>query len=312
MNSHINKVNWPKVDVIIPSIWNRMDFFPKTLESIKNQTYENLNIVIIGDETWMNNLEWNIQSEFEWFIHREMVSDWRIQYHRNTGRIWAAATRNIWIKNNKSPLVAFADDDDLQHKQKIKTQVEHMLDWNIWVVGTWWYVIDEFDNIKSVIKSKNQLNLDIRKCVVYSNPFIMSSTMVRRELWDNINWFDEDNIGSEDYQLRSDIMLSSNEKNFINIPELYVLYRSYAWNISHEQRQLQAINSLKTSLNHIYRVQNKLKIITPKTIKKIIRKTLFTVLSIEQRKKIKWFRDILRKIPASEDLINVDFSEFWL
>lgn len=304
---HITKKKWPQVDVIIPSIWNRMQYLPDTLRSIQQQLYDHLNIIIIWDNVWMQS-DWHDVSSLEKFVHNAMVGDSRIQYFLNTWKKWAAATRNVWITNSNSPLVVFADDDDLQHKKRIQLQVEKMIYENIWIIWTWGYVIDADSNIQSLMPPLQEDDKSIRQQVLYACPFLLSSTMVRRDVWDRVDWFNEDYLTSQDYKLRSDIMSLPRTFKVKNLPDRHVLYRSYESNMSHQRRQLQAINSLKISLNNFYQLPNRLTRITPHNLKMIIKKAILTMIPREQRKILK---HILRWNEPKESIV-VDYTDFWL
>lgn len=87
--------------IIIPT-YNRLNELKNCLESLKNQTYRNFEVIIIDD----NSSE--IVSEN---IYTANFS-FRISIHRNQKNVGAAASRNIGIDNAQYIWIAFLDDDD--------------------------------------------------------------------------------------------------------------------------------------------------------------------------------------------------------
>ena len=102
------------VSVIIP-YYKKLNFIKKTLRSIKNQTYKNLEIIIIYDDQDLFDLK---------YIKKLIKTDCRIKLVVNKNPLGAGLSRNLGIKIAKGSFVAFIDADDLWKKNKIQLQLD--------------------------------------------------------------------------------------------------------------------------------------------------------------------------------------------
>ncbi len=106
------------VSIIIPT-YNRALYLKETLSSILNQSFDNFEIIVIDDASSDNTKS----------IITGFNSD-KIRYI-NKGKIGIIAKlRNLGIKESKFDYIAFCDDDDLWHSNKLQRQLEFLKDFN--------------------------------------------------------------------------------------------------------------------------------------------------------------------------------------
>src|SRR5258708_6981840 len=103
--------NFPLVSVIVPT-HNRPAFLRKTLQTILQQTYQNMEILIISNGFNAHNKK--VCEDF---------SDKRLFYFEQENSGGPASTRNCGIKRARGKYVAFCDDDDLWMQDKLEKQV---------------------------------------------------------------------------------------------------------------------------------------------------------------------------------------------
>ena len=96
----------------ILTTYNRCNFLKRSLDSIINQTYKNLEILIIDDFSSDNTGE--IIKNY---------GDSRIRYIRHSSNKGLAQSRNTGMKNSNGEFIAFLDDDDEWLPDKIKEQL---------------------------------------------------------------------------------------------------------------------------------------------------------------------------------------------
>lgn len=109
----MNKESLVSVNI---TTFNRSAILPRCLESILNQNYKNIEIVIV-DDCSSDNTEKVIKSYQE--------KDSRINYYRHSRNLGNAHSRNTALEKCSGYYVAFMDDDDEWiEKNKIKKQVE--------------------------------------------------------------------------------------------------------------------------------------------------------------------------------------------
>ena len=102
---------FPKVSIIMPT-YNRANYIGETIESVRNQTYDNWELIIVDDGSEDNTGE---------IISR--VKDERIRFYK-AGRIAInGKIKNIGIEKANGELIAFIDSDDLWAETKLEKQV---------------------------------------------------------------------------------------------------------------------------------------------------------------------------------------------
>lgn len=106
----------PLVTVSVP-IFRCESFIENCLLSIRNQTYDNIEVILVNDQTPDNSL-----AIIENFISRHQLSNWKIiNLETNSG---LSVVRNEGIKNAKGKYIFFVDSDDEILPDAIESLVE--------------------------------------------------------------------------------------------------------------------------------------------------------------------------------------------
>ena len=140
----------PLVTVVIPT-YKRLKQLARAINSVYNQTYDNIEIIIINDDP---NLD------IEKFIDLKKNAT-LINNKQNQG---PSAARNSGIQRAKGKYIAFLDDDDFFLKTKIEKLVNSMESLNNEWVGIYsWYIREKR---RKVIKSnaEGDLSLPLLRC----------------------------------------------------------------------------------------------------------------------------------------------------
>lgn len=111
------------VSVIVPTYKRDTYFIERTIKSILNQTYQNIEIVIVDD----NGKGSEKQIEISSFLEEKYYKEKRIKYIVNENNSGGCITRNTGIKNSVGSYITFLDDDDEYLPEKIKNQVDYMI-----------------------------------------------------------------------------------------------------------------------------------------------------------------------------------------
>ncbi|MBU7317609.1 glycosyltransferase [Paenibacillus sp. SM 69] len=127
----------PLVSVLIPA-YNRPHYLELALQSVLNQTYKNIEIIVCDDST-NDGVERMIQPYLE-------ENNGRIQYHRNGAQLRLHNLHKL-IHLSKGTYINFLMDDDLFHKDKIKKMVGYFEKHNdLSLVTSYRKLIDENGN----------------------------------------------------------------------------------------------------------------------------------------------------------------------
>ncbi|EPB8187125.1 glycosyltransferase family 2 protein [Clostridium perfringens] len=134
----------PLVSVIIPT-YKRSDMLVDAIESVKNQTYKNIEIIVIDD----NGINSKYTKENKLKLKNYIESN-DIKYIQNKDNIGGALSRNIGVNEALGKYIAFLDDDDTYMPTKIEKQVkliEENIKNGVGLVYCYCNGVDEFGNI---------------------------------------------------------------------------------------------------------------------------------------------------------------------
>lgn len=124
--------NAPLISVIVP-IYNSENDLEKCIESIINQTYKNLEIILVNDGSTDNSLE--ICRKWENKDSRIILID-----KKNGG---LATSRNAGLDMASGDIIGFVDHDDFIDKDMYKTMIEDMQRTNADIVMCSHYTFDD-------------------------------------------------------------------------------------------------------------------------------------------------------------------------
>lgn len=205
-----------KVSVIIPT-FNRFKYLLNTIESVKNQTYSNLEIIVINDNSTQKEYY-----NYDWESHKIIIIHLDQNSKNKFGYACAGYVRNKGIEKSTGKYIAFCDDDDIWFPKKIELQLNAMKKSGYKMSSTDGFIGngvydknkkykkyngEHFYRILQNIYRKNKSNLlekgfpeiwnleflKIHNCV------ICSSVILNKEILDKINNFKNMKPPGEDY-----------------------------------------------------------------------------------------------------------------
>lgn len=111
-----------KVSVIIPT-YKRSEFLERAIESALNQTYTNIEIIIVDDNDPNSSFRIDTEKKME-----KYQANTKIRYIKNKSNLGGALARNEGIFKATGDFITFLDDDDIYLPEKIAIQVKFMVD----------------------------------------------------------------------------------------------------------------------------------------------------------------------------------------
>lgn len=108
----------PKVSVILPA-YNAEDGLHVAIESILNQTWQNLELIIVDDCSTDDTLS---------VIKQYAEKDKRIKWDQTPENSGPYVARNIGLTHATGEFVTVNDADDWSHAEKLEKQVKHLID----------------------------------------------------------------------------------------------------------------------------------------------------------------------------------------
>jgi glycosyltransferase involved in cell wall biosynthesis len=211
-----------KIEIsVIVIVKNGEKYIQEALQSLRRQTVDNFEIVIVNDCS--NDQTNNLIDQF-----RENNPSLQLTVVENENTMGIAASRNIGLGLSKGNYIAWLDHDDVFYADKLKVQFEFLeLNKDFAMVGT---NVDVIDNC-SVVSSSIIYGFDplrIKVHLFFMNYFTQSSVMIRRVCLEYL-MYDREMEPAEDYSLWIDLSM---KYKLWNLPYTLTAYRVHGSNIT--------------------------------------------------------------------------------
>ena len=212
--------NLPDVSIIIPT-YNRSSLLMETLQSVKNQTLENWECIVVDDGSI---------DDTEKVVRNLMATDSRIKYFNRPTDCpkGACSCRNYGFELSTGKYIQWLDDDDLLSENKLEFQVDNLEEqhnlyvfaicsWDIYWPGKNLELRNTFSKINkekfySILAEKQSFIPALAYLVPRKLCFLAGDWNTSLSLNDDAEYFNR-------------ILLKSN--NLINTEGCYVLYREH-------------------------------------------------------------------------------------
>lgn len=185
------------VSIVIPN-FNNEEYLVQCLESCMNQTYKNIEIIVVDDCSSDNSI--GIVKEYQ-------KRDKRIRLIQNETNLKVSTTRHIGIQHANAEWITTLDSDDFYISQeKIEKEIE-LLKMNNFQKNTIAFSgivqVKEYGlKIKSVMQNKNTKEGDIFECLVVRSCAIPRDFIFSKELYYEVGGYDSHIPIYEDWDLK--------------------------------------------------------------------------------------------------------------
>ena len=162
------------ISVIIP-YYKKKKYIINSIKSVLNQTYKNLEIIIIYDDENKNDLN---------FIQKIKKKDKRIFIIQNLKTMGAGESRNIGINNSKGKYIAFLDADDTWQNDKLDKQINFMKSNNYEITHTSYSIVDESQRIigKRIARNFFRLNELLKSCDIGTSTVMIKKNLINENI----------------------------------------------------------------------------------------------------------------------------------
>ncbi|CAH0148717.1 UDP-Glc:alpha-D-GlcNAc-diphosphoundecaprenol beta-1,3-glucosyltransferase WfgD [Peribacillus sp. Bi96] len=196
-----------KVSIVVP--FYNCPYIDKALESLINQTYKNIEIIVVDDGSTLYAEKIEPYLDEILYIKKE-----------NGG---TASALNTGIKNATGDYLCWLSSDDIFYPEKTEVQLDVMKRNIAQFSYTSYYCINENGEIITPIIGIDPPNqLELIKAMIRGNIINGCSVMIQRKVFDLIGVFDEKLLYTHDYDLWLRVM-----QNFklCFVPQPLLLYR---------------------------------------------------------------------------------------
>ncbi len=179
-----------KISVIIPT-YNRAKTIEKSVRSVLNQTYSNLEVIVVDDGS-EDNTEEVIRA----------IEDSRLVYYRqnNSG---AGAARNAGVEKATATLIAFHDSDDTWRRDKLEKQMAYWAEHPECDLIYCAYQLHRLDGTAEKVPLNcfyGELSGDIFKTLIMNNTIGTPTMLMRKSAFGELNGFDASLDCLEDWE----------------------------------------------------------------------------------------------------------------
>ena len=193
---------------VIMSTYNSEDTLEESINSILDQTYLDIEILIMDDGSKDNS---NV------ILDRLNTQNKSIKIFRNETNIGLTRSLNILISKSRGQYIARHDADDISYPERIGMQMKEIETKNL-----------DFCSTRALIKDSNQkipglsFYLPKKISMKYKNPFIHGTLLIRKNILKAVGNYDENFYYSQDYKLMKDLVDNNYKYSVIKKP-LYIL-----------------------------------------------------------------------------------------
>ena len=203
----------PLVSVIMATFNEPVQYIKEAIESILNQSYTYLELIIVDDSTKKNTIE----------TINFYTNDPRVILIRNNTRMGFVAALNKGLKTAKGQYIARMDGDDISFKDRIEKQVTYLeLTKDVDVLGGNMQIINEKGDVvshRSYLSGKFLLRIGS----VFRSPVAHPTVMFRRSIIDHQLFYDEAFLKSEDIDFW--FRLRNNGFKIANLSDNFLYFR---------------------------------------------------------------------------------------
>lgn len=228
----------PKVSVVM-SVYNGTLYLRESLESILNQTFTDLEFIIIDDKSTDDT--WEILSEYN-------NRDSRIKLYKNLENLGLTKSLNKGLQQAQGKYIARQDADDVSLPDRFELQTDFLEQHlEVGAIGTSAEVIDEQG--KAIEQSSVPVDHEsIQAYLLVNNCLHHSSMMARRSLVQALGGYKEELRYAQDYDLW---WRFSQSARLANLPDNLVQVRRSRRNLTNTRRQEQLKCALDISLKAV-------------------------------------------------------------
>jgi glycosyltransferase involved in cell wall biosynthesis len=222
----------PNVTVLM-SVYNAEKYLEKAIDSILNQTLKSFEFLIIDDGS--NDRTAEILKSYD---------DPRIKIITNEKNIGLTKSLNKGLRRIRGEYIARMDSDDISLPDRLAKQVYYLNTHpEVGVLGSATQIIDGCGNLSYIYRFPVEHGL-IRWCLLFYNPIVHPSVMIRREVLDQIGGYHLHTIRAQDYDLWWRL---SKVTRLGNLPDVLLYLRKHKESITEKHLVQQRKSSIKIS-----------------------------------------------------------------
>ena len=179
------------VSIIIP-VYKNHKYLEKSLESVINQTYKSIEIIIINDGDHNDRTIRLILNKYQHFK--------KIRYFKLKKNMGVSYALNYGIKKSYGKYINWLSHDDYFHKEKLKIQIDYIKKTNSMICYSSFFTVNESLKILKKYNSKIKLFDPILHILVRDN-LNFCTFLISKSIFNDIGFFDLELKHIQDYDM---------------------------------------------------------------------------------------------------------------
>jgi glycosyltransferase involved in cell wall biosynthesis len=217
----------------MPAYNQQIPYLRESIESILNQTVKDFEFIIVDDGSTDKNMM-DVLNEYSKLDSRIRI----IQNETNQGII---SSLNRALESATGILIARMDSDDIALPDRFEKQLNFLAQHPEYVlVGAWATIIGAQGEEIGGLEFPNSYEI-IRSTLLMRNAILHPTWMFRRSLIDDVGYYDERAVSTEDYEF---LLRIAKNHPIANLPERLLRYRFNTAGLSFGNNKLQEKNAL--------------------------------------------------------------------
>jgi len=181
-----------KLVSVIMSVYNGEKTIEKSIDSILNQDYKNIELLLLDDCSEDKTFE---------ICERYTKLYENVKLFRNKKNLGLTKSLNILANYSEGYYLARQDADDFSSQLRISSQLEFIKNYNLDACCTRAYVM----NTKKITPAKS-FYLPKSFVMKIKNPFIHGTLIIKKSVFNKVGQYDENFYYSQDFKLMSDLI----------------------------------------------------------------------------------------------------------
>lgn len=228
--------NFPLVSIIITS-YNHEKYLDECIQSILNQNYHDLEIIIIDNCSLDNSKE---------IIQGYAQLDKRIKFFPQEINLYPSDAMNLGIEICKGEYISLISGDDYCSLCRVETQLNYMLEHNLSNLFSWINVVNDSSEVLKEHPFNGLFNRNFtadeisRFLLCHGNTLCAGSVLLHRSIFERYGKFDARLLQLQDYEMW--LRIASNEK--LNILD----EKLFNYRVRNDNKNLSLDNENNTAL----------------------------------------------------------------
>lgn len=186
----------PLVSVLMSIYKESVSVVSKAIDSIRQQTYRNLELVVL--------LDYPEHEEMKRYLAELQQEESRLQYHVNERNLGLLFSLNRGVVFCQGELICRMDEDDYAEPDRVENQVAYIQEHGLDLVGSYINLMDMEGNLLGEVRKYPTKHENLGKYLRYTNAIPHPTWLVRKKVYEQLGGYrDIDCADDYDFLIRA-------------------------------------------------------------------------------------------------------------